>query len=154
MNIAEILRVGTVTAKEPKTMRCKVTFFDTHTSGATSKWLAVLVNRAFSDTYYDLPDVGSKVLCAFLPNGTEEGFILGSFYPKEKAPPADENIYRHTFNDGTFLEYDRAKHKLTVSCAGDVEILAKGSVELTGNTVSITAQGLMNLQASQIIAQE
>lgn len=154
MEMLELLRIGMVTAKDSKNMCCKVTFSDTHTNGVTSKWIPVLVNRAFGDTYYDLPDIGSKVLCAFLPNGAEEGFILGSYYPAGKAPAADENIYCHAFNDGTFLEYDRAKHKLTVSCVGDVSIEAQGNINLTGNTVSVTAQGTINLQASQIIAQE
>lgn len=154
MDMQELLRAGTVTAKDPQNMRCKVTFSDTHTSAVTSKWLAVLVSRAYADTYYDLPDIGSKVLCAFLPNGAEEGFILGSYYPAGKAPAADENIYRHTFSDGTFLEYDRAAHKLTASCVGDVTVAAQGDIELTGNNVSVTAQGTINLQASQIISQE
>lgn len=154
MDFSEMLRVGTVTAKDSRNMMCRVTFQDTQTDACTSQFLPVLVNRAFADTYYDLPDIGSKVLCIFLPNGKETGFVLGSFYPRGKAPEADENIYRHTFKDGTFLEYDRVKHKLTVSCVGDAEILAKGNVELTGNNVSVTAQGTISLQASKIIAQE
>lgn len=154
MDIRELLRIGKVTQKDPVNMRCRVTFFDTPTSSLTSYWLPVLVTRAFEDTYYDLPDIGSSVLCAFLPNGHEVGFILGSYYPEGKTPCSDGDIYQHKFKDGTYLEYDRKSHKLTASCVGDAEVLAGGKVDVVGDDVSIFAKNTLLLQAKQIIAQE
>ena len=124
--VKELLRVGTVTVKDPENMCCRVTFSDTPTNAVTSYWLPVLVTRAHGDTYYDLPDIGSKVLCAFLPNGHEEGFI----------------------------EYNRKEHRLFASCVGDVEITAQNNMKINADNVSIKAQGIINLLASQIIAQE
>jgi len=152
--VKELLRVGTVTVKDPENMCCRVTFSDTPTNAVTSYWLPVLVTRAHGDTYYDLPDIGSKVLCAFLPNGHEEGFILGSYYPKGKAPETDGDIYCHAFKDGTYIEYNRKEHRLFASCVGDVEITAQNNMKINADNVSIKAQGIINLLASQIIAQE
>lgn len=154
MELQELLRIGTVTARNAEIMCCKVTFSDTFTNGVTSKDLPVLITRAHGDTYYDLPDIGSKVLCAFLPNGHEEGFILGSYYPKGKAPEIDGDIYCHAFKDGTYIEYNRKEHRLFASCVGDVEITAQNNMKINADNVSIKAQGIINLLASQIIAQE
>lgn len=152
--ITEILRVGIVVTKDPKNMRCKVLCSDTPTSPLITHWLPVLVTRAFEDTYYDLPDIGSKVLCIFLPNGMEAGFILGSYYPDDRSPCADEDMYQHKFKDGTYIEYNRKEHKLTASCVGDVDIVAQKNVKINADTVTIKAQGTINLLASKIIAQE
>lgn len=147
--ITEILRVGTVVTKDPKNMRCRVLCSDTPTSPLITHWLPVLVTRAFGDTYYDLPDIGSKVLCAFLPNGMEAGFILGSYYPDDRSPCADEDMYQHRFFDGTYIEYNRKEHKLTASCVGDVDIVAQGDINIIGKNISICAEGNLDLQAGQ-----
>ena len=152
MELQELLRIGTVTARNAEIMCCKVTFSDTFTNGVTSKDLPVLITRAHGDTYYDLPDIGSKVLCAFLPNGHEEGFILGSYYPKGKVSVMNDNIYLHRFNDGTYIEYDRKKHKLTASCIGDAVITAKGNLSLLADNINLVAKEKIELQANQIIS--
>lgn len=152
MELSEILRVGIVTTKDPVNMRCRVLFPDTPTNPVVTALLPVLVNRAHDDTYYDLLDIGSTVLCAF--TSPEQGFILGSFYPLGKSSCTDENIYQHKFRDGTYIEYDRNSHKLTASCVGDVDVFAQGNIEITGDTVSISAKNILSLQAAQIIAQE
>lgn len=154
MDIRELLRVGTVTVKDPANMCCRVTFSDTPTNAVTSYWLPVLVNRAYGDTYYDLPDIGSKVLCAFLPNGHEEGFILGSYYPKGKAPETDGDIYCHAFKDGTYIEYNRKEHKLIASCVGDVNLSAQGTLNLRAENINIASGAVINIQAPQVKVQE
>lgn len=150
IEIRELLRIGMVTAKDPLNMRCQVTFSDTLTSPITSHWLPVLVTRAFEDTYYDLPDIGSSVLCAFLPNGHEVGFILGSYYYEGIAPCFNENIYQHKFKDGTYIEYDRKSHKLMASCVGDIDISAKGTLNLRAENVNIMATSQVNILAPQV----
>ncbi len=154
MDIRELLRVGTVTVKDPENMCCRVTFSDTPTNAVTSYWLPVLVTRAHGDTYYDLPDIGSKVLCAFLPNGHEEGFILGSYYPKGKAPETDGDIYCHAFKDGTYIEYNRKEHRLIASCVCDVNLSAQGTLNLRAENINMAAGSVINIQAPQVKVQE
>ncbi|UWX06429.1 phage baseplate assembly protein V [Taurinivorans muris] len=152
--VKELLRVGTVTVKDPENMCCRVTFSDTPTNAVTSYWLPVLVTRAHGDTYYDLPDIGSKVLCAFLPNGHEEGFILGSYYPKGKAPETDGDIYCHAFKDGTYIEYNRKEHRLIASCVCDVNLSAQGTLNLRAENINMAAGSVINIQAPQVKVQE
>lgn len=152
--ITEILRVGTVVTKAPDSMHCRVLFPDTPTNPVTSYWLPVLVNRAMGDTYYDMPDIGDNVLCAFLPNGMEAGFILGSYYPEKKAPCTDENVYQHKFKDGTYIEYDRNSHKLTASCVGDANISAEGTLNLRAEHINIIGNSTVNIQGAQVNIQE
>lgn len=152
--VKELLRVGTVTVKDPENMCCRVTFSDTPTNAVTSYWLPVLVTRAHGDTYYDLSDIGSKVLCAFLPNGHEEGFILGSYYPKGKAPETDGDIYCHAFKDGTYIEYNRKEHRLIASCVGDVNLSAQGTLNLRAENINMAARSVINIQAPQVKVQE
>lgn len=61
-------------------------FRDTVTAKLVSGWLPVLVPRASADMAFDLPDVGDQVLCLFLGNGLEEGFVLGSMYGAQTPP--------------------------------------------------------------------
>ena len=65
--LAQILRVGFVTARQPERMRVRVECRDTTTSALVTDWLPVLTPRACGDRQYDLPDVGDQVLCLFLP---------------------------------------------------------------------------------------
>jgi phage baseplate assembly protein V len=58
------------------TVRCKFNDSD----GLTSYWLRVLHHKTHQDKSYWMPDIGEQVLCICLPNGQEQGFMLGAFY--------------------------------------------------------------------------
>ncbi len=103
------------------------------------------------DTYaYGLPKVGDSVLVVFLPQGLEDGFVLGSFYHLEKTPPsAGIGKFYKKFKDGTLIEYDENAHLLTVSVNGKAvvttqltthngDVVINGNLKVNGN---ITASG-------------
>lgn len=48
--------------------------------------LGILVPQTMKSKYYYMPDVGEKVICGFLTNGEETGFILGSVYSEVDKP--------------------------------------------------------------------
>lgn len=157
--MAQIVRVGFVTARQPETHRLQVQFRDTTTAALTSDWLPCLVARASKDLAYDLPDIGDQVLCLFMPNGLEQGYVIGAMYGKQTPPVADAEKTHRTFKDGTVLEYDRAAHKLTIDVKGDVELTTTGNVTATvkGNLTSNitgphaeTAQGGVKMNAPSI----
>lgn len=127
--IAQMIRVGFVNARQPETMRVKVTLRDTTNAELVSDWLPVACPRASRDMQYDLPDVGDQVLCLFLPYGLEQGFVIGSMYGKQTPPVQSGDKWHRVFEDGTYLEYDRAEHKLTANVQGDVELVATGNVD-------------------------
>lgn len=137
--ISQLARVGFVTARQPERHRVRVQFRDTVTSPLVSGWLPVLTPRASADMAFDLPDVGDQVLCLFLGNGLEDGFVLGSMYGAQTPPVASGDKFHRTFSDGTTIEYDRKAHKLTASVKGDVDVSATKSISLHGKE-SITLQ--------------
>lgn len=150
--IAQLARVGFVTARQPERHRVRVEFRDTVTAPLVSGWLPVLAPRASADMAFDLPDVGDQVLCLFLGNGLEDGFVLGSMYGAQKPPVSSGDKFHRTFSDGTTLEYDRKAHKLTASVKGDVEAHVTGNIEVTlqGNG-KMTADGALELTSAQSI---
>lgn len=127
--MAQMIRVGIVNARQPEKMRVKVTIPDTTTSPLVTDWLPVLCPRASQDMQYDLPDVGDQVLCLFLAYGLEQGFVVGAMYGKQQPPVQNGDKWHRKFKDGTYLEYDRAEHKLVANVQGDVEILATGNMQ-------------------------
>jgi phage baseplate assembly protein V len=107
--------------------------------GMITGFLPVLVPFG-KDTYaYGLPKVGDSVLVVFLPQGLEDGFVLGSFYHLEKTPPkAGVGKFYKKFKGGTLIEYDENAHLLTVSVNGKAVITTQltthnGDVVINGN---------------------
>lgn len=151
--VNELIRHGVVVKRDEKNMRVCVIFSDTVTNPLTTNWLPVLLPRASGDCYYDLPDIGDKVLCLFLPNGIDTGFVLGSFYGENKSPITNGDIYFHKFKDGTYLEYNRKEHKLIASCVGDVELSAQKNVSITAQNVNIVAQDTVSILGKKVTIQ-
>ena len=140
--IDEIVRVGhVVSVNENHTVRVKFSDRD----GMVSYDLPVLVPSTVDPQDYDLPAEQTPVVCLFLPNGQQQGFVIGAYYSQANPPPVP-NRHKHsrTFKDGTFIEYDQGTHTLTVSVAGPVHITATGPVTINGNlavTGNISAAG-------------
>lgn len=146
--LAQTIRVGFVTARQPEKMRVQVDLRDTVTQSLVSAWLPVLCPRASGDLVYDLPDVGDQVLCLFLPYGLEQGFVVGAMYGKASPPVSSGDKWHRRFQDGTVLEYDRAAHKLTAQVQGDVAVTATGSVQANvTDGVSVHSAASLTLMA-------
>lgn len=154
--LAQCIRLGTVTGRDAATLRVQVTCADTVTAALVTDWLPVLVPRANEDRQYDLPDMGDRVLCLFLPHGREAGFVLGSLYSGDAPPVQDGDKWHRVFKDGTTLEYDRKANRLAavikgsgileVECDGPADLKAKGPV-LVQSDATIT------LKAPHIVLQ-
>ncbi len=159
----QILRVGVVTQVLDGEAKVKVDIADS--DYLNSYTLPVLNQKTLKDKYYSLPDVGEHVAMMFLPNGLEQGFVLGAFYSDpDKTPVSDANKHHITFKDGTFVEYDRKKSvfrfefcdgtiiehdakksKLLIDHAGDIEIKAKGEFK-------VEAKGKIELKSDTSIS--
>jgi phage baseplate assembly protein V len=135
-------KIGIVTESDPTTMKIRAQIPDL--DGMVTYWMPVLTPKAGKDKVYNLPDIGEEVLLAFLDNGVEQGFCLGSIYNFQDKPPVSSGDKFHiTFKDGTVLEYDRHSHILTAFVAGTAVITADsitvhGDLTVNGN---ITATG-------------
>ena len=129
-----MVRVGIVTQVFSNQGTVRVKFDDQ--DGEVSYELPVIFKKTQKDKDYWLPDVGEQVLCVFLPYGIEQGFVLGAFYSEVDKPPVkDKNKRRIEFEDGSYVEYDRKEHKLTVEIKGEAEIKVEkdAKIEVSGN---------------------
>lgn len=146
--VSDLIKVGKVsTTDETKgTVRVK---FDDRKQGDGHQFvsgpLQVIYRNSLKNKDTGLPDIDEPVLCVFLPNGTSQGFCLGAFYPDGVELPVKDKDKRHvTFEDGSFVEYDRKNHELTADIKGTVIIKATKGVKIEGDVQvkgNITATG-------------
>jgi phage baseplate assembly protein V len=112
----ETLRIGMVVSIDENKHTARVQFTDR--DNMVSWDLKVLVPSTVDPQDYGLPVEGTEVLCGFLPNGQQQGFIIGAFYTDANPPPiADRNKYLRKFKDGTSIEYDKTTGDLITKTA-------------------------------------
>ncbi|MBI4691690.1 MAG: phage baseplate assembly protein V [Nitrospirae bacterium] len=139
--IEGLVRVGTVTQTYPDRGTVKVQLTDV--DDQVSYELQVVVRKTLKDKDYWMPDIDEHVVCLFLGQGLEQGFVLGAIYSDADSVPVSNNDKWHKkFEDGTIIEYDRAAHKLLTDVKGDIEVKVTGNVDIAveGNT-NITVNG-------------
>lgn len=84
--VKSIVRVGVVSTVNRDKCRVCVTFPSSR-GGFQSGELPVMVAASEAMRDYSMPAVDEQVVCVFLPNGPEAGFVLGSFYSDQDAIP-------------------------------------------------------------------
>ncbi len=157
--LSMVIRVGEVTATNPSAHKVSVTFDDD--DGQTSGELPVIVPNTIDNHDHAMPDVGEDVLCIFLPTGTEEGFVLGSFYAGNVADPESSQDVRATkFKDDTRIAYDRSSHTYTIDIDGThikadqqhIEMESPQQIHLTTAQLLLTIGGTtMELNGSSAV---
>jgi phage baseplate assembly protein V len=144
---ANLLRAGTVSAVDYVKARVRVNIGKISTA-----WLPWLTHRAGPDTTWWAPEIGEQVMVLAPCGDLGQAVVVGSIYQNSfPAPAASADVTVTKWKDGTTVTYDRAAHKLTVNCAGEVDIIAAArvtvkapSIALIGNVSvqgSITASG-------------
>ncbi len=132
----QMIRIGKVSTIDPAAGTARVILPDS--GGVVSYDLPILFKKTQNDKYYSMPDIGEQVLCLFLPNGQEQGFIIGSFFSQIDSTPVNDPDKTHVkFRDNTSMEYDRKKHRLTVNIKGRVLVNATGPIEIIGSTIDL-----------------
>ena len=115
MKTAELCRcrVGHVSSVDPTAGTARVVFDDKQ--GLVSYNLPVLQRNTLKNKDEAWPDPGEHVVCLFLGNGLEQGFVLGAIYDRKNRPPVgDQDVRVTTFEDGTTLKVDRKNHIVEV----------------------------------------
>lgn len=145
-----LVRVGKVVSTVTGKSTVRVQFDDA--DELVSFDMAIIYPRTFKDKHYNVPDIGDQVVCLFLPNGLETGFVLGSVYNAQDAPPVDSQDKDHvTYEDGTVIEYDRKAHVLKADVKGDAEIKTTKSIDAqAGTTITAKAADFIKLTAPTI----
>lgn len=137
--VNQMIRLGIVTSVQEKkgTVRVKLPDAD----NLITKELSVLFTRTSENKSYDMPDIDEQVVCLFLPNGMEQGFVIGSVYSKsDPVPVSNSNKKHYVFKDGTWMEYDRKAHKMTINVKGRLDIHADKEITIdSGEHIKFTA---------------
>lgn len=81
--IKNLIQIGIVSSVDKSKCTAKVAF----ESRNTVRELSIIVRGTIQPKDYWIPVPGEQVLCVFLPNGNDHGFILGSFYSEVDTPP-------------------------------------------------------------------
>ena len=139
--LRKLIRVGTV-VNSPGNGKVRVVFPDYDNS--VSWKLQTTHKNTHKNKDYHAYDHNEQVLCLFLGNGTSSGFVLGALYNDKDEPPEGVNIdKRHiVFDDGTWIEYDRATHEFKAEIKGTAEIKVEKTLDAeVGETVKIKAGG-------------
>lgn len=127
-----VIMIGKVSAVYPEKATARVLFEDRDSD--VSDELPILFTRAFGCEVYAMPEVGEEVMCIFLPNGIENGFIVGGYYNENnKAPTKDGAIKLIRFKDGNYVEYNESTKTMTLKAD---KILLDGEVVATGTVTS------------------
>ncbi|BBB91061.1 MAG TPA: phage baseplate assembly protein V [Methylomusa anaerophila] len=145
--IEEFVRVGeVVSVNDNHTVRVK--FADR--GEMVSFDLPVLVPSTIDPQDYDLPVETTPVVCIFLPNGQQQGFILGAYYTEiNPAPIKNKKKHLRKYTDGTSIEYDMSSHTLTAVVKGPVNITTTEKITINGN---LQVNGNINASGSIIDA--
>lgn len=123
INMNKIIRVGNVSSTNPTDMTVRVAFSDE--DNLVSDDLKVLNHGSKSSKEYYMPAVNEQVVCIFLPNGRNTGFVIGSFFSQE------DNLPSEASQDKRILEHN-----------GDLEIKCSGQVNITGSTGDVIVNGI------------
>ena len=124
----DIVRIGTVTSVHPAQHKVRVKFDDK--DGLVSDELPVLARGSLKNRTQFLPDVGEQVLCVFLPNGEENGFVLGSFYSDADLPLSpDKEEYICKIPGAVCISFHRTNHTVQmVDSHGSKMVWADGDI--------------------------
>jgi phage baseplate assembly protein V len=107
--------------------------------GVPSDWLPIVFPFTNKDKAIWQLSIGEHVAC-LMDERCESGVILGAIYSDADVPDAGTGagVFKITFEDGTYLKYDKGAHKLTANVAGAADVIATGEIKLQGSKIKIT----------------
>lgn len=168
--LENLIRHGVIAEADYTTARVRVTYnTDAQGQPVNTNWLPWLTQRASHDADWWPPEVGEQVLILSPSGDLSQGFVLPAVYQNNH--PAPETVAtkrRINFADGSFVEYDRAAHKLTVTVnggdcvlnttgnldaaiGGDALINTNGKLDATvGGDANVAATGNVNVDGTAI----
>jgi phage baseplate assembly protein gpV len=141
------LHQGQTTERDVKSASARVGFDDL--AGTVSGFMQVLFPAAGGWNFFYTPKEGDQVVVSRLPNGAEEGYILGKVYTAGKMPQGGaDNIILIVSDDGKNLvrfDADKGTLDLTVDQNGtlkfkNLEISVKNNTHLATDDLDIESK--------------
>jgi phage baseplate assembly protein V len=131
--LSSTLRLGTVADADYEKARVRITIGKVKTG-----WLPWVTLRAGSDITWWAPELGEQVLVLAPCGNLAQAVVLAALYQDaHPAPAASADVSTMQWKDGTTVIYNRAAHKLTVACAGEVDVTAATKVTVTSPEIAL-----------------
>lgn len=116
----------------------------------TTDWIPWATLRAGNDQVWDPPEEGEVVLLLCSSGELSNAVALPAVFSNGNANGDRSGLHRRTYQDGTYVEYDRETHLLTIDTTaseGSV-VIRTGSawIEVSGN-VDIKSHGPLEMHA-------
>jgi phage baseplate assembly protein gpV len=154
------LHQGQATERNVDSASARVGFDDL--SGTVSGFMQVLFPAVGGWNFFYTPKEGDQVVTSRLPNGAEEGYILGKVYTAGKMPQGGTpNIFLMVSDDGkNILKFDADKGTLDLICDQDcslkmknLNVEVKEHVNIKANTASIQAEESATVKANEVLVE-
>lgn len=117
--ISNILRIGKIIQLDEANARVKVS-----TAGLTTDWLPWSASRSGETRTWSPPRVGEQVIIASPYGDMGQAVVMGSLFQDAKpAPAASKDQETTVFPDGSTVDYNSATNTLTLTVAGNGNIV-------------------------------
>lgn len=127
----DLIRVGRISSINYEAGTARVLYTDRDNSVSTE--------LPFLSYEYFMPEVDDLVFVLHLPNGTENGLILGRAWNDTLRPPEGEKgVYRKDFSNKhgeAYIRFDG--DALTIKTVGNIKIEAGKDIVVNGKTINL-----------------
>ncbi|MDC9603922.1 phage baseplate assembly protein V [Xenorhabdus griffiniae] len=145
--LMNVVRVGTVSAVDLHTQRCRV-----YVSSLQTDWLRWTAQRAGTARTWWAPSVGEQVLVLAVGGELTTAFVVGALYSAAHAAPSVSAEAVHiAFPDGAVMEYEPQTGALTVTGIQTATISAAVSVHVTAPDITCTASHQITLDTPTVM---
>jgi phage baseplate assembly protein gpV len=154
------LHQGQTTERNVDSASARVGFDDLN--GSVSGFMQVLFPAAGGWNFFYTPKEGDQVVTSRLPNGAEEGYILGKVYTAGKMPQGGKpNIFLMVSDNGkNIIKFDADAGTLDLICDQDCSLKAKNldievkeHANIKANTATVEAKETATVKAKEVIVE-
>lgn len=132
--MSNLVRIGKVSQLDPATARVKVSV-----SGLETDWLPWSAGRAGNTRQWSPPRIGEQVVLASPYGDLGQAVVIGSLFSDEKPAPASSADQETTvFPDGSTVDYNSATNTLTLTVAGNGNVVVNCKVAQVVAETSVT----------------
>jgi phage baseplate assembly protein gpV len=154
------LHQGQATERNVDSASARVGFDDLE--GTVSGFMQVLFPAVGGWNFFYTPKEGDQVVVSRLPNGVEEGYIMGKVYTAGKMPQGGKpNIILMVSDDGkNVIKFDADTGTLDLICDQDcsmkmknLDVEVKEHASIKANTATVEAKETATVKAKEVIAE-
>jgi phage baseplate assembly protein gpV len=152
------LHQGQATERNVDSASARVGFDDLN--GTVSGFMQVLFPAAGGWNFFYTPKEGDQVVVSRLPNGVEEGYIMGKVYTAGKMPQGGKpNIILMASDNGkNIIKFDADAGTLDLICDQDcsmkmknLDVEVKEHASIKANTAAVEAKETAAVKAKEVI---